>query len=172
MDTKDMTGSAWLPAFEAQRPATPGAVAHMSLHLNQRCQRATRQNLADNQCSPIFSTGGLGVRLCWRPVEEEAKPPFPAGEGAYMEGVPARQRDFAFFLKQVAKPPETRDFAFVAGPLGIAIKPNRLPESFGITLNPARLGIVSKTLIALGLVQIRHDRRFSQRAPASGNARR
>jgi hypothetical protein len=46
--------STWLPVFEAQRPSTPGAVAHMSLHLNQQCQRTHRQNLADNQCTPIL----------------------------------------------------------------------------------------------------------------------
>ncbi|WP_216233987.1 hypothetical protein, partial [Novosphingobium sp. NDB2Meth1] len=34
----------------------------------------------------------------------------PAGEWAYMEGVPARQRDFAFFLKQLPNRPETGSF--------------------------------------------------------------
>ena len=46
--------STWLPVIEAQRPSTPGAVAHMSLHLNLQCQRTHRQKLADNQTSPIL----------------------------------------------------------------------------------------------------------------------
>lgn len=41
MDTKDIQTSTWLLAIGAQRPPTPGAVAHMSLHLKQQCQRAT-----------------------------------------------------------------------------------------------------------------------------------
>ncbi|WP_205626422.1 hypothetical protein, partial [Novosphingobium fuchskuhlense] len=51
------------------------------------------------------------------------------GGAAYMEGVVARQRDFAFFLKQVANPPETRGFADSAPASQIAAGQNHRPES-------------------------------------------
>ena len=45
----------------------PGAVAHMSLHLNQRCQRAD-QNKRRTTIAPRLVTGGRLSVLCWRPI--------------------------------------------------------------------------------------------------------
>ena len=106
--------STWLPVFEAQRPSTPGAVAHMSLQLNLQCQRTHRQNLADNQCTPIFVPGDLVSDYVGDRCGRGLSRPLPAGDVAYMEGVCARQRDFAFFLKLLPNRPETRRFGNVA----------------------------------------------------------
>ena len=53
-------------------------------------------------------------RGTWRPTmlatsKNGSVAAVPAGGGAYMEGVPARQRLSAFFLKQLANRPENRE---------------------------------------------------------------
>ncbi|WP_343794786.1 hypothetical protein, partial [Sphingomonas trueperi] len=60
----------------------PGAAAHMSLHLNQQCQRATkidaapfpffsgrplRLNFGDHRCVPVRSTASVEWLLCALP---------------------------------------------------------------------------------------------------------
>jgi len=94
---------------------------------------------------PDFCIEGLGVRLCWRPVEEAASWLLPAGDVAYMEGLPTRQRDFAFFLKLLPKRPETRRFANVAGGVLTRPSPAAMPRIGRITSDSP---IVSKALSA------------------------
>ena len=57
----------------------PGAVAHMSLHLNQQCQRAATTLPSDRNRRttrpPRFLIGGLAVRLWWRPTEAPSQKP-------------------------------------------------------------------------------------------------
>jgi hypothetical protein len=55
-------------------------------------------------------------------VKKEAKPPFPAGEAAYMEGVPTRQRLSAFFLKHTSNTVKTGHFGNADGPSIFAVK--------------------------------------------------
>jgi hypothetical protein len=142
--------STWLPVFEAQRPSTPGAVAHMSLHLNLQCQRTHRQNLADNQCTPILLPGDLVSDYVGDRWRKRRSRPLPAGERAYMEGVRTRQMDFAFFLKLFANRPKTRGFgaaptnAFFGGPLQPSRRIARIgPDSAFVseTLSAKRLRV-------------------------------
>lgn len=73
-----------------RRPHVPSSKLTMSK--NHQTQSGGQPALPD------FPTGGLGVRLCWRPAKQSANPPFPAGEGAYMDTANTRQTDFAFFI--------------------------------------------------------------------------
>jgi hypothetical protein len=58
MDTKDMLWHRHIvTGIRNPKIPGPGAVAHMSLHLNQQCQRATRQKQADNDATPLFGRG-------------------------------------------------------------------------------------------------------------------
>jgi len=140
--------STWLPVFEAQRPSTPGAVAHMSLHLNLQCQRTHRQNLADDHGTPILLPGDLVSDYVGDRCGRELSRPLPAGERAYMEGVLTRQMDFAFFLQLLPNRPVLRGFfealaRDVFG--GLARFPQRIAR-----IGPDS-GIVSKTLSARAL---------------------
>ena len=92
MDTKDMlitTTQATLMSgnlrhrlntgYRSPKTPGPGAVAHMSLHLNQQCQRSPSpkrpapNSKAGQPSPPAFQVGGQAVRLCWRPTEELLK---------------------------------------------------------------------------------------------------
>jgi hypothetical protein len=42
MVCKDMLGTANLTEYQRLEAVEPGAAAHMSLHLNRQCQRATQ----------------------------------------------------------------------------------------------------------------------------------
>ena len=64
----------------------PGAVAHMSLHLNRQCQRATQRKRRTTNV-PRLDTGGLlSVCVGDRWVEAAFQRLLPFGEAAYMEG--------------------------------------------------------------------------------------
>jgi hypothetical protein len=83
----------------------PGAVAHMSLHLNQQYQRTTDKNRRTTS-PPRFLLRGTAVRLCWRP----SRKPFvrngvPVGGAAYMEGVGFGQTLFAEILQKITNSP-------------------------------------------------------------------
>ena len=155
--------STWLPVFEAQRPSTPGAVAHMSLHLNLQCQRTHRQNLADNQSSPIFLPGDLVSDYVGDRCGGGLSRPLPAGDVAYMEGVSARQRDFAFFLKLLPNHPETLRFANVAQNAPTHPQQGRSRRIERITRDSA---FISKTLSAMRLRKRSDDQRFPPRSRA------
>ena len=64
---------------------------------------------------------------CPSGLDPKAKAAVPAGERAYMEGVPHRQRLSAFFLTHPEKPPKTLDFANVAQPNWHAVSPDTRP---------------------------------------------
>ena len=80
---KDMYETAWLlPSTLHLEAARPGAAAHMSLHLNQQCQRASetdapslpffsgrpvRLNFGDRRCVPVRSTASVEWLLCGSP---------------------------------------------------------------------------------------------------------
>jgi hypothetical protein len=82
-----------------------GAVAHMSLHLYQQCQRPpthltgpaqtrNRQNQADNHPSPVFPPGEGCPSMLATTSPEPFFRPRRCGEAAYMEGLADRQRVF------------------------------------------------------------------------------
>jgi hypothetical protein len=82
MDTKDMF---WhrhiLTGCCSPKTRRPGAVAHMSLHLNQQCQRTTRQKQADNPASPLFTSGDpLSVYVGDQERNRSFEAAFPSGE--------------------------------------------------------------------------------------------
>ena len=88
----------------ALKPPEPGAVAHMSLHQNQQCQRTHRQNEADSYRSPSFGSGDwLSVR-CWRPGQSGGRNRLRRpGERAYMDGSESGQRLFALLFQNPEK---------------------------------------------------------------------
>ena len=57
----------FLTEYRHLEAVEPGAAAHMSLHLNLQCQRAT-QNKRRTVIAPRHDTGGQAVRLFWRPL--------------------------------------------------------------------------------------------------------
>ena len=138
MDTKDMSDIGLVTGVRGpktldtgrRRPHVPSSKLTMSKSRQTEfggqplfpdfCYRGT-------WCPTMLATGRSGKR--WRPV--------PAGEAAYMEGVPARQRLSAFFLKQVANSPETRHFVDAKLALQILQLANRLARNGGNALNRA-----------------------------------
>jgi hypothetical protein len=89
-----MYETAWLlPSTLHLEAARPGAAAHMSLHLNQQCQRATKIDAAP---FPFFQGRPLrlnfGDRRC---LSEEHR----VGEVASMRGPPDRQRENETFCR-------------------------------------------------------------------------
>ncbi|WP_210425593.1 hypothetical protein, partial [Novosphingobium sp. SG720] len=84
-----------------QRPPTPGAVAHMSLHLINNVKDQSRKQNPDNNQSPVHHRKPKPSVAIWRPTPqhlETTKPPenrlHRIGEAAYMEGHRRRQRPF------------------------------------------------------------------------------
>ena len=56
-----------LTGIRSLKTPGPGAVAHMSLHLNQRCQRAVQQKRRTT-IAPRLVVGGRLSGLYWRPM--------------------------------------------------------------------------------------------------------
>ena len=87
------------PGIRSLELPGPGAAAHMSLHLQITMSKSHRTKEADNQGSPIFSTGGHVVRLCWRPVGVSRCGVVPSGEQASKGALRFGQRLFALFFQ-------------------------------------------------------------------------
>jgi hypothetical protein len=94
------------PSTRHLEVAGPGAAAHMSLHLDLRCQRAQK---TDALSFPFFS--GRPVRLVFDD-RRSVRPPFGGprrcGERAYMWGVRTRQQRFGIFCLFFETEPESR----------------------------------------------------------------
>ena len=106
MDTKDICSSAYKTGTRSLELPGPGAVAHMSLHLNQQCQRTAdrisrttivpRSLLRGTRCPSMSATSALGP---FRKFEAA----FPSGEAASKV---ASRFGQTFFCRFVALCPE------------------------------------------------------------------
>ena len=82
----------------AQRPPEPGAVAHMSLHLNHNVKEPPT-NSGGQSSFPGFTRGGACPSMLWRPPRlVRNSRPHRCCEMAYMDAPTSGQRQSAFIL--------------------------------------------------------------------------
>ena len=73
--------------YRARRPRPAGAVAHMSLHQNQQCQRPNQTNQSGQPSLPDFQDRGTrsSVHAGDQTVKPLQKAAVPSGEAPYMD---------------------------------------------------------------------------------------
>ena len=93
----------WLLPTGALKPPAAGAVAHMSLHQNQQCQRTAKNLTADNL--PTRSAPGvrLSVQVGDRQKRVSQNRRAPSGETAYMGELRYGQRLSAILFRGTLK---------------------------------------------------------------------
>jgi hypothetical protein len=80
----------------------------MSLHQKPTMSKSHRQDLADNQRTPIFVPGDLVSVYVGDRLVGGGEAVVPSGEAAYMEGVGFGQTLFAVLLRFLWKPLELK----------------------------------------------------------------
>ncbi|WP_235425478.1 hypothetical protein, partial [Croceibacterium mercuriale] len=85
----------WLLPTGALKPPAAGAVAHMSLHQNQQCQRTTKYLAANNHPTRSSPSVRLSVQVGDQLFGAGQNRQRPVGETAYMGQVRTGQRPSA-----------------------------------------------------------------------------